>query len=70
MYRELTAALSMTDILIVAAIAMILFGGKKIGDLGKGLGDGIRNFKTAMKDDAPKDDKPAKEQDKLETKKT
>jgi sec-independent protein translocase protein TatA len=70
MYRELTAALSMTDILIVAAIAMILFGGKKIGDLGKGLGDGIRNFKTAMKEDAPRDDKPAKEQDKLETKKT
>jgi len=59
----------MTDILIVALVAAIFFGGKKIGDLGKGLGQGIRNFKTAMKEDDPGDDKPRKEQDKIETKK-
>ena len=69
MYRDLTAALSMTDILIVAAVAAIFFGGKKIGDLGKGLGDGIKNFKTAMKEDPPAGDKPRKEPDQLEAKK-
>jgi sec-independent protein translocase protein TatA len=68
MERVLTASLSATDLLIVAAIAVIFFGGKKIGDLGKGLGEGIRNFKTAMKDDETKGDKPQKEQDKIETK--
>jgi sec-independent protein translocase protein TatA len=28
---------------------VLLFGGKKVGDLGKGLGEGIRNFKDALK---------------------
>ncbi|HMD70119.1 MAG TPA: twin-arginine translocase TatA/TatE family subunit [Bryobacteraceae bacterium] len=59
----------MTQILLVAAVAAIFFGGKKIGDLGKGLGDGIRNFKTAMKEDDTKGGKPLKEPDKLEAKK-
>ncbi|HKE27855.1 MAG TPA: twin-arginine translocase TatA/TatE family subunit [Bryobacteraceae bacterium] len=36
------------EILVIAIVAVILFGGKKIGDLGKGLGEGIRNFKDAM----------------------
>jgi sec-independent protein translocase protein TatA len=30
---------------------VLLFGGKKVGELGKGLGEGIRNFKTALKGD-------------------
>jgi sec-independent protein translocase protein TatA len=30
-------------------VAVLLFGGKKVGDLGKGLGEGIRNFKDALK---------------------
>jgi sec-independent protein translocase protein TatA len=30
-------------------VAIVLFGGKKVGELGKGLGEGIRNFKTALK---------------------
>lgn len=32
-------------------IAALLFGGKKIPELAKGLGEGIRNFKTAVKGD-------------------
>jgi sec-independent protein translocase protein TatA len=31
-------------------IALIFFGPSKLGDLGKGLGDAIKNFKGAMKD--------------------
>jgi sec-independent protein translocase protein TatA len=41
-------------IFIIVLIGLVLFGGKKIGELGKGLGEGIRNFKTAMKSDDEK----------------
>jgi len=36
--------------LLVIAIALLLFGPSKLGSLGKGLGEGIRNFRTAMKE--------------------
>ena len=39
------------EILICAIVALLLFGGKKIPELAKGLGAGIRNFKDAMKGD-------------------
>ena len=37
------------ELIVVALVAIGLFGGKKVGELGKGLGEGIRNFKTALK---------------------
>lgn len=37
------------EMIVVALVAIVLFGGKKVGELGKGLGEGIRNFKTALK---------------------
>ena len=37
------------EIVVIALVAVLLFGGKKVGDLGKGLGEGIRNFKDALK---------------------
>ena len=43
--------LGLPEIAIIALLALLLFGGKKVGDLGKGLGEGIRNFKTALKSD-------------------
>ncbi|HUP03524.1 MAG TPA: twin-arginine translocase TatA/TatE family subunit [Bryobacteraceae bacterium] len=46
--------LGFPEILVIALIAIVLFGGKKIGDVGKGLGEGIRNFKTALKEDDEK----------------
>jgi sec-independent protein translocase protein TatA len=42
------------EVLVILALAMLLFGGKKVGELGKGLGEGIRNFKTALKSDDEK----------------
>ena len=38
-----------THLLFVLAFALILFGPKKLPELGKGLGDGIRNFRDSMK---------------------
>jgi len=45
----LIGSLGTQEILLIAVVAVILFGGKKIGELGKGLGEGIRNFKEAFK---------------------
>jgi len=42
-------------LLIVFGIALLVFGPKKLPELGKGIGDGIRGFKSAMK----ADEKPA-----------
>jgi sec-independent protein translocase protein TatA len=46
-------------ILLIIGIALLVFGTSKFAAVGKGLGEGIRNFKSAMKDgDVKKDDKP------------
>lgn len=41
--------LSGPDLLVVVGIAALLFGGKKIPEVAKGLGEGIKNFKQALK---------------------
>ena len=43
--------LSGPDLIIVAIVALLFFGGKKIPDLAKGLGEGIKNFKHSVKDE-------------------
>lgn len=45
--------LGMTEIIIIAFIVLLLFGGKKIPELMKGLGKGVRSFKDGVdgKDD-------------------
>ncbi len=40
-----------TELLIILGIVILLFGGKKIPELAKGLGQGIKNFKKSVKDD-------------------
>ncbi|MBU8883321.1 twin-arginine translocase TatA/TatE family subunit [Flavobacteriaceae bacterium JJC] len=47
-------ALSWQHLLIVAVILLILFGGKKIPEMMKGLGSGIKEFKDAVKEDDKK----------------
>jgi sec-independent protein translocase protein TatA len=44
-------------LLIIFGIALLVFGPKKLPELGKGIGDGIRGFKNAMKDPEQSSDK-------------
>jgi sec-independent protein translocase protein TatA len=48
-------SIGMPELLIILAVAALLFGGKKLPELAKGLGEGIKNFKHAIKDDKPED---------------
>ncbi len=47
---------SMPELLIILAIVVLLFGAKKIPDLAKGLGTGIKDFKKAIKEDEKKEE--------------
>ncbi|MBI1955261.1 MAG: twin-arginine translocase TatA/TatE family subunit [Acidobacteria bacterium] len=40
--------------IIIILVALLIFGGKRLGDIGRGLGEGIRNFRGAV---AGKDEK-------------
>jgi sec-independent protein translocase protein TatA len=42
--------LGLPEILLLLAVALLVFGPSKLADLGKGLGEGIKNFKSAVKD--------------------
>lgn len=49
------------ELLIIGLIALLLFGAGRIADIGKGLGQGIANFKKGLRDaDNDDDDKPKK----------
>jgi len=55
--------LSPPELLVILVIVLLIFGPKKLGDLGKGLGEGIRSFKSSLSGDEagakPADAKPA-----------
>ena len=53
----------MQEIIVIALIVLLLFGGKKIPELMKGLGKGVKSFKDGMKevDDEVKEIKEVKE---------
>ncbi|HUJ94407.1 MAG TPA: twin-arginine translocase TatA/TatE family subunit [Terriglobales bacterium] len=42
--------LGLPEILLILFIALLIFGPSKLADLGKGLGEGIKNFKSAVKE--------------------
>jgi len=43
------------ELVAILAVVLLLFGGKKIPELMKGLGTGIKNFKSAVKEDEVED---------------
>jgi sec-independent protein translocase protein TatA len=42
--------IGVTEILLIAVVALLLFGAGRIADIGKGLGQGIKNFKQGLKE--------------------
>ncbi len=53
--------LTPTHLIVVLVVALLIFGPRKLPELGKGLGEGLRGFKDAIKGtpDAVKQDTPA-----------
>lgn len=47
--------IGMPELLVILGVAVLLFGGQKIPEVAKGLGEGIRNFRSAMKGDTSKE---------------
>lgn len=48
------------ELLIIGGLVILLFGGAKLPQLAKGLGEGIREFKKSVNgDEAPRNDTPA-----------
>jgi sec-independent protein translocase protein TatA len=49
-------------LMVIAGIALLIFGPKKLPEFGKGLGEGIRGFKSAMagKEETPEMKEPVK----------
>jgi sec-independent protein translocase protein TatA len=56
---DMFGSLGMGELLVILAIVVLIFGVNKIPQLGKGLGEGIRNFKESVKSgqEAPSDKK-------------
>ena len=51
-----------TELLLILAIVLVFFGGRRIPEIARGLGEGIRNFKDAMKEpEKPSADKPTEQ---------
>jgi sec-independent protein translocase protein TatA len=48
--------IGLSEILLIVGIALLLFGPSKFASLGKGIGEGLRNFKSAMKEEPAKKD--------------
>lgn len=53
----LLGELGATEILLILVVVVLLFGGKKIPELMKGIGQGMKEFKKASKYDPAEDDK-------------
>ena len=51
-------SLGVPELLIILLIVIIIFGANKLPQLGKGLGQGLRNFKDSVKGEEPPQDKP------------
>ncbi len=64
----LLGIIGMQEILIIAIVVLVLFGGRKIPELMRGLGSGIKSFKEGIKDGMPDEDAKQDTQQKTEKK--
>ncbi len=51
----LIGPLGLPEMLIILAIVILIFGANRLPELGRGIGAGIRNFKSGIRDDDKKD---------------
>jgi sec-independent protein translocase protein TatA len=51
-----------THLLVILVVGLFVFGPKKLPEIGKGLAEGIRGFKSALKDTEPEKTDPAKKE--------
>ena len=65
----LLGIIGMQEILIIAIVVLVLFGGRKIPELMRGLGSGIKSFKEGMKEGMPDDDDAKQDAQKKKKKK-
>jgi sec-independent protein translocase protein TatA len=52
------------EMILIALVILIFFGGKKLPEMGKGIGEAIKNFKKSIKTDDAAESKADKDQDK------
>ena len=55
--------LRMPELIVIGLIILFIFGAKKIPEMGKGLGEGIKNFKKSIKGDDETKPQPPKEKE-------
>lgn len=70
MILSLLGNLGTTELIIIVFVVLLLFGGKKIPELMKGLGKGVRSFKQGMNDIEEEIKRPLDEEAKGKTEKT
>lgn len=56
-----------TELLLISGIALLLFGGKKLPEMMRGLGEGVREFKKGVNDAKETSENPNEEIDKNES---
>lgn len=56
-----------TELLLISGIALLLFGGKKLPEMMRGLGEGVREFKKGVNDAKETDENPNEEIEKNES---
>lgn len=45
--------IGLPELMVIVLVALLVFGGRRLGDIGRGLGEGIKNFRSAMRDEKP-----------------
>lgn len=63
----LLGPLGLPELFVILIIVLILFGYKRIGQLGRGLGEGIRNFKDSIRSTPENEPEPEHEEEKNHT---
>jgi sec-independent protein translocase protein TatA len=52
-------SIGVPELIVILVLAVVLFGAKKVPELGKGLGEGIRNFRASLKGETGEAEKNA-----------